>query len=236
MRGVALKVLDVEGARLEGSEGDASQDVLTENGSAFGARTAKAILGGLRIVAKTTDRATWAKRALSAVLRAAEKGLGAVGGESATLKVLSGARNLHPLGETSFTQTAFRHGAFVGKQSLVPVSPSLTRLTGIAIDARGRPDAIREEMIASLPQAPAEWELRVQLSRDAEAMPVEDATVLWDEALSRFLAVARIRADPQPAWTDARAAAVDDAMRFSPWTSLEAHRPLGVINRVRKDT
>ncbi|EYD78276.1 Catalase [Rubellimicrobium mesophilum DSM 19309] len=232
-RGAALKVLEVEGARLHGSEDEATQDFLLVNGPAFAARSAKQFLGNLRMLAKTTDRAEWAKVALSAVLRTAEKGLEAVGGESATLKTLGGAANVHPLGETYFSQTAFRHGDFVAKYSLAPVSPALTRHAGEEIAIEGR-DTIREVMDRDTREGVMEWELRAQLCRDPETMPVEDPTVVWDEAESPFVAVARLRAEPQGSWNPERAARVDDPMRFSPWTGLEAHRPLGAINRVRK--
>lgn len=234
-RGVGLKVLGVEGPRLDGAEGD-SQDFLLVNGPAFVAKTPQQFLGNLKLLAKTTDRAEWAKTALSAVLRTTEKALEAVGGESATLKTLGGSPNVHPLGETYYSQTAFRHGDHVAKYSLAPVSGSLTRFTGQEIATEGHRDAIREEMDAATRQLPMEWELRAQLCRDPETMPVEDPTVLWDEAESPFVAVARLRAEPQGSWNPERAAQVDDRMRFSPWTGLEAHRPLGAINRVRKET
>ena len=46
--------------------------------------------------------------------------------------------------------------------------------------------------------------------------------------------MATIRVQPQTAWSEARSAAVDDGMSFSPWHGLAAHRPLGSIMRVRK--
>lgn len=235
-RGVGLKVLEVEGARLDGSESESTQDFLLVNGPAFVVKTPKQFLGNLQLLAKTTDRVEGAKTALSAVLRTTEKALEAVGGESATLKTLGGSPNVHPLGETYYTQTAFRHGHYVAKYSLAPVSGSLTRWTGQEIATEGHWDAIREEMDAATRQLPMEWELRAQLCRDPETMPVEDPTVQWDEAESPFVAVARLRAEPQGSWNPERAAQVDDRMRFSPWTGLEAHRPLGAINRVRKAT
>ena len=234
-RGIGLKVLYVEGARLPGSEDATTQDFLMVNGPAFAAKSAKQFLGNLRLLAKTTDRAEWAKTALSAVLRAAEKGLEGVGGESAALKTLGGAPNVHPLGETYYTQTAFRHGDFMAKYSLAPVSSALTRHTGEEIAIEGQ-DTIREVMDRDTRERVMEWELRAQLCRERETMPVEDATVVWDEAESPFVAVARLRAEPQESWSETRAAQVDDEMRFSPWTGLAAHRPLGAINRVRKPT
>lgn len=233
-RGLALKVLDVQGPRLDGSEGETTQDFVMVNAPAFGASTAKQFLGNLKLLAKTTDRAEGAKKVVSAVLRTAEKALEAAGGESATLQTLGGAPNLHPLGETYFTQTAFRHGDYVAKYSLAPVSPSLTRHAGQEIQAAGRPDAIREDMDQATREAPMEWELRVQLCRAPESMPIEDSSVRWDEEESPFLPVARLHAASQGSWDPARGQELDDRLRFSPWTGLAAHRPLGVINRVRQ--
>lgn len=234
-RGIALKVMGVEGPRLEGAEGQ-TQDFVMVNGPAFSAPDAKTFLKSLKLLSKTTDRAEWAKKALSAVLRGTERALEAVGGESATLKTLGGAPNVHPLGETYYTQTAFRFGDHIAKLSLVPVSEALTRHTGEIVETKDRPDALREAVGAGAEAGPCEWDLRVQLCRDLEKMPVEDPTVLWNEEDSPFVTVARLRASPQPGWSEARAEVVDETLRFSVWTGLEAHRPLGSVNRARRET
>ncbi|MDX6807646.1 catalase family protein [Terrihabitans rhizophilus] len=234
-RGLAVKLLGVEGERLPDAEGT-SQDFILVNGPAFVASSAKQFLGNLKLLAKTTDRAEWAKRALSAVLRGAETAIEAFGSESATLKALGGAPNVHPLGETYYSQSAFRYGDHVAKFSLTPVSHSLKALGGTVVDLQGQRNGIREAVIREMAVHGGEWELRVQLCRDAQSMPVEDPSVRWDETASPFLPVARLRAQAQTGWSDERAQVVDDNMRFSVWTGLEAHRPLGVINRVRKQT
>ena len=56
----------------------------------------------------------------------------------------------------------------------------------------------------------------------------------WAQKESPYIAVARVRVEPQTAWSAARSAAVDDGMAFSPWHALAAHRPIGSIMRVRK--
>lgn len=233
-RGLALKILGVEGERLEGAEGQ-TQDFIFVNGPVFTTPHPAAFLKNLRLLAKTTDRAEWAKRGLSAVLRGAEKALETLGGESATLQTLGGAPNVHPLGETYFTQTAFRFGDHIAKLSLEPASDSLTRHAGQVIDTKGRPDAIRETVEADMRAGDAVWNLRVQLCRDLDRMPVEDPSVLWDEALSPFVTVARLHALAQAGWSKDAAEVVDDHMRFSVWTGIEAHRPLGAINRARQE-
>ena len=80
------------------------------------------------------------------------------------------------------------------------------------------------------------WEFRVQLCRDLERQPVEDPTVQWDEEEAPFQTVATITVDPQDSWDPARVQAVDEEMRFSIWTGLVTHQPLGNVNRARNET
>ncbi|MET0247831.1 MAG: catalase family protein [Sphingomonas sp.] len=233
-RGVALKVIGVEGERLPGDEGDRTQDFIMVNGPVFAAATPKKFLGNLKLLAATTEKAEGAKKLLSSVLRAFEAGLEAVGTRSTTLTALGGAKPVHPLGATYFSQTAFRYGDHIAKFQLVPVH-GVTDLTDETIDARGHPDAIREAMNEALRERRGVWELRAQLCTDLEAMPVEDPTVLWDEELSPFRTVATLTIEPQTAWDDENSVRTEDTLSFSPWHALAAHRPLGGINRVRKD-
>ena len=111
----------------------------------------------------------------------------------------------------------------------------MTALTGRLIDVDGRENAIREEVQAEMRGIDAQWAFRVQLCRDLGRQPVEDPTVEWDEDEAPFVTVATVRAAAQDSWDVARVRAVDEEMRFSVWTGLEAHRPLGNVNRARKD-
>jgi hypothetical protein len=99
-----------------------------------------------------------------------------------------------------------------------------------------REDAIRETVQADMQRTTGEWELRVQLCRDLEAQPIEDSTVEWSEDDASFYAVATLSAQPQDSWDEDQVRMVDEQMRFSIWTGLAAHRPLGNINPARKAT
>ena len=123
-RGLALKVLDVEGERLPGAEGT-TQDFVMVNGTVFQAKSADEFLGNLKLLAATTDRAEGLKVAASTVLRGVGKALGAVGIESTKLQSLGGAPNVDPLGETYYSVTPFRYGAYIAKFSIAPVAPAL---------------------------------------------------------------------------------------------------------------
>ena len=235
-RGVALKVLGVEGARLPGSEEDGDQDFLMVNGPVFGAATPKPFAKNLKLLAATTDKAEGLKKAWSATLQVLEGALEAVGGKSMLLSALGGAPETNPLGETYFTQTAYRYGDHIAKLSLVPVSPGLVAMTGDIVDTHGRPDALREEIGAVMVEQGGTWELRVQLCTDPEAMPVEDPTILWDEKLSPFVTVATFEAKPQATWHHATSEPTEDRLSFSPWHCLAAHQPLGAVNRARRET
>lgn len=233
-RGMAIKVVGVEGARLPGSEGDATQDFVLVNGPAFMKPDARAFAASLKLLAATTDRAEGAKQVLSAALRGLEKIVEAVGGHSATLAALGGHPETHPLGETYYSQVPILFGEHFGKIAVRPVSASLKALENAPVDLDGRPDGLREAVAAHFAAHDAEWELCVQLCTDIEKMPIEDASKVWDEALSPYVPVARVLVVGQPSYDAARARVIDEGLGFSPWHGLAAHRPLGSVMRLRR--
>ncbi|WP_413623795.1 catalase family protein [Luteibacter sp. Lutesp34] len=233
-RGMAVKVIGVEGDRLPGGDGDLTQDFVLVNGPVFPAPNAKRFSASLKLVAATTDRAEGAKKALSAVLRGTERVIEAFGGKSATLLSLGGQPETHPLGDTYYSQAPIRFGEYVVKVSVAPRSPNLTALTDAELNVNGKPNGLREAMVNHFAEQGGEWDLRVQFCTDLDTMPIEDASVRWPEEKSPYIDVARIVVPPQPAWNAARRAAIDDGMAFSPWHGLAAHRPLGSVMRARR--
>ncbi|AJK46704.1 catalase family protein [Burkholderia plantarii] len=233
-RGLALKIADVDGERLPGSEALTTQDFVMVNAPAFSAPTPKAFVRGLKLLSKTTDRAPGGKKALSAVMRGAERAIEALGTESATLKNLGGHPATHILGETFYTCAPCLYGPYFAKLAMVPVSPELVALKDAPVELKDRPDALRDEVQAFFTRQGGVWELRAQLATDLERMPVEDASVVWPEDVSPYVTVATVRVAAQPGWSEARSAAIDDGMSFSPWHGLAAHRPIGGVMRVRR--
>ena len=234
-RGLALKVPDVPGERLSGAEGT-TQDFITVNGKVFQAPDTEKFLGSLKLLAKTTARIESVKAVALTVLGGVNTALQTVGVESTTIGSLGGAPNVDPLGETYYSVTLFRYGDHIAKFSLAPMAPALTALTGNEIDASADPNAIRETVKSEMLGIEGVWEFRVQFCRDLERQPVEDPTAEWKEDEAPFLRVGTITVRPQDSWDEARLKAVDEGMRFSIWTGLAAHHPLGNINRARKAT
>ena len=233
-RAMAIKVIGVDGARLPGSEGDVTQDFVLVNGPAFNKPDASSFARSLKLLAATTDKAEGTKQVLSAALRGLEKAVEAVGGQSATLTALGGHPETNPLGETYFSQVPILFGEYFGKICVRPLSPSLQALHKAPVDLKHKPDGLRDAVAAYFEEQGGEWELCVQLCTDLSEMPIEDASVVWDEALSPYRPVARIVAGAQASWSDSRAQSIDEGLSFSPWHGVAAHRPLGGVMRVRK--
>lgn len=235
-RGLAIKLFDVPGERLSGSEADTTQDFILVNGPAFASPTPKAFLANLKMLAKTTDVGEGLKKGLSATMQTLDAALETVGIQSPTIQTLGGAPNTHPLGETYYTQVPLRHGDYIAKLSVAPISTNLTELAGSKVDTSGRPDALREDIGQVLIEQDSVWELRVQLCTDLEKMPVEDTSVVWDEKESPYVAVARLTVPAQLGWERGLSEHQEQAVAYSPWHGLAAHQPIGGVNRARKPT
>lgn len=232
-RGLAVKILGVKRSGLAGLNGAITQDLVMVNGPVFQTANARAFLNGLKMLAPTTDRMEGAKVAASAVLRGTESVIEHLGGRSITVRALGGEPPVNPLGETYYSQTPLRYGDYMAKLSIAPVSDELTDLKGHRLNLH-HSLAIREAMIDHFAAYGGTWEVRAQLCTSLETMPIENAAKAWPEDESPYVAVARLIVEPQLAWSHAKSEAIDDGMSFSPWHCLEAHQPLGSINRLRR--
>jgi hypothetical protein len=209
--GMAIKVFGAEGPKLPGHQGEATQDFLLGSGSVFPQPDAAGFLGSLI----ETDAPEC---------------------EQSAKPVVSGQPRVHPLADTYYSRAALRFGDHVAKIAVAPVSRELIALTHDELDVATDPDAFRRAVSLFARTHPCELELRVQLSTDLDAMPVEDAATEWSEAQSPYRAVARILIPAQDAYSPARQAYMDDVMSFRPTHSLAAHRPLGSLMRARLQT
>ena len=75
--------------------------------------------------------------------------------------------------------------------------------------------------------------LQIQRQNANRFMPIEDTSIEWRESDAPFETVARITVPAQDFDTPSKNLACDD-LAFSPWHGIEAHRPVGGINRLRK--
>ena len=229
-RGMSVKVLGVEGARLNGDTG-ATQDFVFDVGKQFLSGGVKEFLQAFKPNAEVAPKLSDSvKGAVSTVARVTNTVLNAVGANSEKL-AFYGHPVVHPASEEYFSQTAFRYGDYVAKLGFFPSSPGLLALKEQEFDPQ-TPDALRDAMNEYFESNPAEFELRVQLNIGLDEMPIENAQAEWPESESQYQTVARLVIHAQTAWDAAKDGYFED-LTFSPAHALEAHRPLGGINRAR---
>ena len=232
-RGLAIKIVGVEGETLPNHAGQVTQDFTMVNGSVFDTKDAAGFLKNMQMLDQHANDPEALKQAVSTASRIGETVLETVGLKSSFLKGFGEPAN-NPLGETYYTQAALRWGNYLGKVGLFPVSENLKALYKKGLPHASEWNALRDEFSRFFKEeSEAVWELRVQLCTDLEKMPVEDAHQEWDEKESPYLAVATVIAKAQEIYSDARRVFVDEKLSFNPWHALAAHRPLGNINRAR---
>jgi hypothetical protein len=135
---------------------------------------------------------------------------------------------------TYWTMGAVRHGAYIAKVRVAPVQECADRVVWRVFDPANAPDIFRPGLVTELRERAFEFDIQVQLCVDLEHMPVEDLTVAWSETLSPFVTVAKLRLPLQDIEGDDNFEKMD-ATSMTPWRCTEDHRPLGNIQRARKE-
>lgn len=91
---------------------------------------------------------------------------------------------------------------------------------------------LREKLRQHLQKSEACMEFLVQ-PRTSNTMSVEDSMTEWQESEAPFYKVATIRI-PQQVFDTPEQNKFCENLSFTPWHTLPEHKPLGVINRMRK--
>jgi Catalase len=133
----------------------------------------------------------------------------------------------NPLNVQYYTMTPYLMGDVACKFSWRPMG------TPSPFIERSSVNFLHDNLVAALGSGDARFELCVQLRTDAASMPIEDPTIEWSEESSPYVAVAHLLIHKQVFDTPERVA-FGEALSFTPWHGLDAHRPLGGINRVRR--
>jgi hypothetical protein len=135
---------------------------------------------------------------------------------------------------TYWSVGAVRHGDYIAKVRVAPVQEYADRVVWRAFDPANAPDVFRPCLVAELRERPFEFDIQVQLCVDLDHMPVEDLTVAWSETLSPFVTVAKLRLPVQDIGGDDNFEKMDSTS-MTQWRCTEDHRPLGNIQRARKE-
>lgn len=218
IHGMAIKVLGVSGPKLLPEEQSATtQDFLLANNPVyfirdlsdyvhFASAMARENLLGFFFNWNPTD---WHLRELYLLI-------------AAQLRKIS-----NPLTAQYWSQTPYALGPHVIKFSAKPVgSPPATH------SALRGPDFLQDEMAVLLQTHDVNFDFLVQLQINAASMPIDDATVVWNERESPFRKVASVYI-PRQTFLSAAQMAFAENLSFTPWHALQEHQPLGGINRAR---
>lgn len=215
VRGVALKLVGVPGAKLLGTS-DVTQDFLfvqtpavpTDSPEEFLA-LARASVGGPLFIPLKLAAAIGVVRAAALLIR---------------LALVKQPASL--AGAELFTAVPSKLGPAAAKLSLVPLQQ--------AVERRG--ETLRDDLVSRLRQGNLRWALRAQLFIDERRTPIESASQEWRARDAPFHDVAVLDVAQQDV-DSAAGRDLDDAvgrMGFDPWHGIEDHRPLGATQRARK--
>jgi len=146
--------------------------------------------------------------------------------------------NQHFLSYTMYSQSAYRWGDYIAKYALFP-STSLQKklgatLTRLKITDNSDPEQHRIWLREYFAENEAEYELKVQLCQTIREQSVEDTGLPWVEMAFPFQTVGHVRLYKQESFDKERVKFWEDSMKLNPWYGLEAHRPLGSVNRLRR--
>lgn len=141
-------------------------------------------------------------------------------------------KHLSPLDIRYWSTVPFRLGPSKGTVVKYSVTPCSDYTTDKAVNPGAQ--QLRAAVGAHLQQGAACLSFGVQTQASPESMPIEDATVIWDEDESPFVPVATITIANQTV-DDADRLARCERTAFNPWQSLAAHEPVGRMNAVRRE-
>lgn len=138
------------------------------------------------------------------------------------------------LGKTFDSSAPLRWGKYVAKVRYEPLSDEVRVLAKERVPWKAGKEAFRDEVVEFFKTQSATYALLVQLCTDKDRMPIEDAKRKWPEKESPYVRVGTIHFPKQGTDSPERRKFGDDIVSFNSWHGLDAHRPLGSINRLKK--
>ena len=223
VHGMAVKLLGIEGEKVLGSEKDATtQDFVMIDHPVFFVRNVPDYIPFMENFRWLRTSGLSLGKAL-AVLRVM------VSPRYRLLRAAMRKTPDSPLRIRYWSTTPYRLGSGAMKFS---ARPDLTTVPPPSLS--NSRDKLREAMSAHLKRHEVCFDFLVQLQTVPVAMPIEDPTVAWDEAISPYQKAATIRI-PSQSFESAEQMALCEDLSFTPWHALVEHRPLGGINRTRKE-
>ena len=250
-RGMAIKVLNVDGEVLLEDNGARNQDFLMINQPVFAFANTEDYLRLTKILDQHNDdpSAFFAplqlknpatteeqQRLIHAYIEAENIEAEDMQRILDTFKIVQQIQSTavaNPLGIQYFSAAPFLFGSDrVMKFSVkpcaevppteVPDHPTENYLRDVMTETMNRNESIH-------------FDFMVQVRSEGDDLGIENASSLWSEAKYPFISLAKITIPaPQPEIDSEENKAHCEQLAFTPWHSLVEHQPIGSINRLRK--
>jgi polyhydroxyalkanoate synthesis regulator phasin len=229
-RGMAIKVIGVVGAKLLADEKNAkTQDFVMIDHPVFLVGTVEHYRRVEQVLADAGDKG------FMQILGLALAGDADIPRHIAELiraAAIGGHRAVNPVSMTYYSMAPIRFGQYVAKYRVEPVQDGDHALRPSLIKPGPADDALRLLLEETLRQQEVLFNFQVQLRTSEHTMPVEDTTVEWPESESPYRTVATFRILQQDIAPRREAG---NNLSFTVWHAIADHRPLGGINRVRRE-
>lgn len=212
-RGMAICVRDVVGANL--TPGETRHDFVLNSHPVMVAPDAREFLALLR-----ANEAGGIRRALYFATHP----------KAARIAVASRQHHTSHLDIPYWSTTPYAFGA--GRAVKYMARPTSTH--GSRLPDRLTDTYLRDALRRHLEEADATFDFMVQFHQNDKTTPIDDATVEWSPREAPWHPVGRITI-PRQAIDGATRIAACEGLSFNPWHALEAHRPLGSMNRARRE-
>lgn len=138
--------------------------------------------------------------------------------------------NTNIMSHSFYSQSAFRFGDFYGHMSLQPLHDT----PAAKVSSSDPHNVLKDWMADHFKTQSARYAFKIQLGTSPKYHPTEDASVVWDEATAPYHTIGTLEFPSQDSFNEDRRVFWEDRMTLHPWRGLEAHKPLGSINRLRK--
>jgi len=231
-RGMAIKVFGVTGEMMSADDQSSlTQDFLMINHPVFFARNVKDFLRFERAIVQADDSPL--ARAQGALTGNDWNPLHWHWREVLTVAQIAGQLPAHPASNTYFSTAPIRFGKHVAKYRAKPMGDRLDSYLALVKRLGSDGDAMRLALEETLRMQEVSFELQVQLRTSEQTMPIEDPTVEWPETESPYRTVAHLLL-PRQEIALLRSEAAYRNLAFNVWHALALHRPLGGINRARR--
>lgn len=140
------------------------------------------------------------------------------------MRAFVGKQPRSPLSSAYFSSVPYRLGSAVVKYAAIPRPAPIPEVPD-------GPDMLASALGQTLEAGPAWFDFVADVQSDAEAQPIDDPTFNWREKGAQRIPLAVLEI---PAQRVSRNSSLAEHLAFSPWHTLPAHEPLGLINAARR--